>query len=481
MSRHPTNPHSLTALPQEITNNVISLINDKPTLSSLTRTCTHFRNTCQHTLYTTFHSSDDPASRIVSFIRTLQSRPDLASQLKHISLHWPPHTETLLTSSPEITFFNSIISNLGLRFPYGGESWHQDPEQQLIPFELLLAYTPNIETLDWSISDGKNMELIPQFGNLPRPIEFRQLRCLEIPYQFIAGDRHALSSDQWLPFLQLAPNLESFSPPNDDGFYIPDADIFPIMSKLTTLDFSECQSNEKMITSLITHCPVLKVLKLQWTGANGYDDETVEDWNVMNVWDALSTVRNALEHVEFYHIDEIPLEPITHTTISSLSSFTNLKILKTNASSLGALHTAFQLHANAPRSISSFMATLFPSSLQHITIYDPSPTLIPFLLALASAQSHCHYPNLRTVEIAPSPTWEPHHAPPDWMLDEKWAEHEGEVKAAFENAGGIEFVIVVSKYVSEWIPGPDSFRKFRMAWKARVGAMGMNESQCAQQ
>ena len=473
-----------TYLPQEVINSIVTFITHKPTLSHLTQTCRLFRDIYQPTLYHSFHHNHDSfknpltsLTRVITFIRTLIARPDLAASVKYLDFNWPPDATFLPSESEEINFLTTSIRELGLDLPYGEANWSYEAPHALVPFELILAFTCNVETLTIMINDGWSLELVPQYLQQQQQLntsavssgagdrKYQRLKHLTVDYQFIAGDRLALTSDHWLPFVILAPNLESFCVPNTDCFSESDSARVPQMKKLQVLDFgTDCMSNEVLITTLVRSAKALRRVQLEWVGCNSYDDDTsVEEYSVVRVWDALWSVRTYLEDVTFNYIDEIPLGDVVlmrrgDGNVSSLVEFSRLRVLKTSGRSLEAFRQAYDLKSIATRSVDLFARQLFPQSIEVITIYDPSSSLIPLLLAIADWKSRGEYLNLRRLEIAQSMMWEAGGQVLDWIVQREWMEREEEVKRCLESVKGLEFVITVK---ADWfVAGRESFKRY---------------------
>ena len=181
------------------------------------------------------------------------------------------------------------------------------------------------------------------------------------------------------------------------------------------------------VTSIITSCESLQSFELHWCTSSGYD-ESHEEWSIVKIWDALVHVRRTIQEIMFESIVDIPLGSPTADSVSSLSEFIDLRILKVDGRSFEGM---FQAWAFKTRSsdMDDFVAQLLPTGIRSLTIWAPSHALIPALLALARGKSGGLYESLTTIEIGASTTFK------HWLPRPEWLSNQAELREEFGRAG----------------------------------------------
>ncbi|KAL2788192.1 F-box domain protein [Aspergillus keveii] len=423
-------PRSLPTLPFELVTEIGSYLcpseeqGSQSVLSQLTQTCKALRDIFQPRLFQVYEHYSQPVSRLVSFLRVISSRPDLAAAVTTVMFDsfLKPTSVTIL----EKEFVDTCITNLGLPVPV--EDWHLEGTHRHLPIETLLAYTPNIESLTLPVNEEWNLDLLPAFLEASPKIEFLRLKSLSIYYYFIAGDHWAIDYGQIAPLLQASPNLEHLSLPSLEGFWEGHENPpLPRLDSLKTLDLGESAAGMFLITSLLKSCKILRKFELYWLSSTGYD-ESHEDWSTLEVWDALKPLKSTIEDITFEASSDIPLGSPTAASISSLSDFTKLRTLKVVGRSLEGMYQAWSLKAGSS-DMDEFVAQLLPSGIRELAIWFPSRNLIPALLALAEAKLNGLYPDLTKLEIGPSPVLK------EWLPRPEWNRNEAALREGFARAG----------------------------------------------
>jgi hypothetical protein len=371
------------------------------------------------------HHNDRPLSHLITFLRAITSRPDLAAAVTNLSFHYPPEVSDL--TIPNRDFINTCISGLGLPLP--PKNWHIEGPGRTIPLQTLISYASrNLKVLSLPVNEEWDLSLFPSFPSAVPEITFLRLTHLVIEYYYIAGDRWGIPYHQIAPLLEASPNLEHLSLPTLEGFWERQgARKIPTMKSLKVLDLGENSSGMFFITSLIKSCQSLQSFELHWCTSSGYD-EGHGDWSIVKIWDALVHVRGTIRKITFESISDIPLGIPTANSVSSLSECADLKILKVDGRSLEGMFQAWTLKTGNP-DMDEFSAQLLPSGIQSLTIWAPSHTLIPALFALARGKAAGLYEGLTTVEITASTAFK------DWLPRPEWLGSQDELREEFGRAG----------------------------------------------
>ncbi|KAL3461893.1 hypothetical protein BJX64DRAFT_150221 [Aspergillus heterothallicus] len=421
-------PQSLTTLPYELVDHIGSYLcpveegNPQKALSQLTRTCKRLRDRFQPMLFRSYSHYQQPVSRLVSFLRAITSRPELAAAVTKL-VFWDP-LETTSLSTIDKDFIDTCIADRGLTGP--ADDWRIEGTNRHLPIETVLVYTPNIESLSIPVNEEWNLDLLPEFSSASPKIEFLSLRDLSIYYYYISGDGWAIHYGQIAPLLEASPNLEHLSLPTVEGFWEHYDATVPPMKSLLSLDLGESSPGMFFIKSIIKATESLRKFKLHWIRSTGYD-ESHEDWTVAEIWDALTHVKETLEEIIFDPSIEIPLGSPTANSLSSLADFLKLRVLKVNGRSLEGLFHAWTFQTGRS-DMDEFVRQFFPSGLRTLVIWLPSPGLIPALFALAKAKFNGLFPDLTLVEIGASPVFK------EWLPRPEWSRNEAELEDKFATA-----------------------------------------------
>ncbi|KFX85831.1 hypothetical protein O988_09878 [Pseudogymnoascus sp. VKM F-3808] len=396
------------------------------TLSQFTQTCKLLKDLFQPMLFRSYtHYNDRPLSHLLTFLRTIISRPDLAAAVTDLSFHYPPEVSGLTIADRD--FINTCVSGLGLPLP--PKNWHIEGPDRTIPLQTLIAYASrSLESLSLPVNEEWDLSLFPSFPNAVPEITFPRLKRLAIEYYYIAGDRWGIPYHQIAPLLEASPNLEYLSLPTLEGFWERQGmRKIPKMKSVKALNLGESSSGMFFITSMIKSCESLQSFELHWCTSSGYD-ESHEDWSIVKIWDALVHVRGSIQKITFESIGDIPLGSPTANSVSSLLEFIDLKIIQVDGRAVEGILKAWTLKTGSSN-MDEFVTQLLPAGIQSLTIWAPSHTLIPALFALARGKSAGLYEGLTTVEIGTSPAFK------YWLPRPEWLRNQEELKEEFGRAG----------------------------------------------
>jgi hypothetical protein len=290
-------------------------------------------------------------------------------------------------------FVQDSVIQLGL--PPVPDHWDivGDPEFRLLPLELVLAHTPNLEYLRIPLDYDWNLHLLPQLIKTLPPF-LPKLKALEVSHYFIAGDRFDVNMDAIDTIIRAAPNLDSLclpSPSCGGGPAVP----MPNLRRLYFQD--ECSISPEALTALLKAAPKLEVLALRWAAmADAYDN--CDDRRTTDAWDAVERRKDSLR--------DLRLDVRSDTEQGDgerdlLRDFEKLEVLKVNGHALSALREAW-VRKNRHAKVDSFLSAMFPPSIQEVTFWQPDEDEIrAAMLRFAKVVSVGRYPNLKGVVIAP--------------------------------------------------------------------------------
>ncbi|KAK4125842.1 hypothetical protein N657DRAFT_533868, partial [Parathielavia appendiculata] len=360
-------------------------------VSRLSRTCRRLRDIFQPLLFQCY--SDEYPGRSVRHLirlgRTLAARPDLARHMKFL-MFWEASVEL---DASDKAIVNDGIMQLGL--PPIPEHWNVngEGEYRLIPLELVLAHTRNLEYLRMPLDCDWNLCLIPQLIK-SRPPFLAKLKALEVHHYFIAGDRFDVSIDAVDAIAHAAPNLDSLCLPSPNWNY--GASPAPL-AHLRRLYFqANCNINPEHLTAMFESAPKLEVLALHW---NALDDayDFVDDRRTTDAWEAIERRKDTLR--------EIRLDIRSDTEHGdgerdSLKDFEKLEVLMVNGHALDALREVW-VRRNRNTRAESFLSTLFPPSIREVTFWGlDGVKMQAAMLRFAKVVAVGRYPKLERVVLA---------------------------------------------------------------------------------
>lgn len=363
-------------------------------MSKLSRTCKRLRDIVQPIV---FQCSSDSGSRevnrMIRLARSLIERPDLAQHMRFVMLHTPLGELEL----SDRKFVQNSIVQLGLHAVPDHWNIDGDPDYRLLPLELALANTPNLEYLrmpidcDWQLHLLE--ELLEKRGGVPF---FPKLRALDIRHFFIAGDRFDVSSDAVDAIARAAPSLESLALSSPNGA------LNAPLPHLRRLRFhGNCCMSPEVLERILRSAPQLEALALPWDVLEDMGDMDDDD-RTNEAWKAIACRKDTLRELELDIQGGMHYETVVEGERESLADFERLEVLKVDGHSLGALRTVW-LRRNRHASVDDFLSGLLPPSIRELTFWElHGQEMKTALRRLAKVVAQGGYPNLESVVLAPS-------------------------------------------------------------------------------
>ncbi|GIC89464.1 uncharacterized protein Aud_005879 [Aspergillus udagawae] len=363
-------------------------------LSRLSRTCRRLRDVCQPLLFDHYYYSSQSVAPLLSFLRTLDARPDLAKCVTSLDFHEPGHGENLDDEDRQLV--ESCIAKLGL--PPLPDDWpdYLGVERSLLVAELVVASCPNIEALKFPMNPEWMVSVL---ASLPKDLTFAKLKRLDIWHYYISGDHYAIGYGKISGLLHASPSLEHLSLPSIETFYPGKAGV-PTLEKLTDLDLGEGAPPPYFLKCTLEACPNLQTFRLHWVDTDGYDEDS-EEWSPLDGWRTLQVVQSSVREITFETNIEFPDNDNVAGGVSTLRDFARLEILEVGGSALQALYKVWAHHSRHA-SMEQFVHQVFPSTIKELTIWDPDASLIEFVRLLTREAAREQYPRLARATISQS-------------------------------------------------------------------------------
>ncbi|GIK00083.1 hypothetical protein Aspvir_004098 [Aspergillus viridinutans] len=362
-------------------------------LSRLSRTCRRLRDVCQPLLFDHYYHSSESMTRLLSFLRTLDARPDLAKCVTSLDFHEPGYAENLDDEDRQLV--ESSIAKLGL--PPLPAEWHDYLlERRLLVAELVVASCPNIKVLRVPMNPEWTVSVI---ASLPKDVVFARLKKLDVWLFYVSGDHYAIKYGKISGLLHASPNLEHLRLPSIETFYPGEAEV-PTLEKLTDLDLGEGAPPPYFLNCVLEACPNLQKFRLHWVDSDGYDEDS-EEWSPLDGWRALQRVQSSVREIIFETNIEFPDDDNVEEGVSTLRDFARLEILEVGGSALQALHKVWA-HHNRHASMEQFVYQVFPSTIKELAIWDPDASLIEVVRLLTRETAREQYPRLARINISRS-------------------------------------------------------------------------------
>ncbi|GIJ85939.1 hypothetical protein Asppvi_004810 [Aspergillus pseudoviridinutans] len=333
-------------------------------------------------------------TRLLSFLRTLDARPDLAKCVTSLDFLEPGQAENLDNEDRQLV--ESCIAKLGQ--PPLPADWHDyiGVERRLLAAELVIASCPNIEVLKVPM----NPELmVSVLASLPKEFVFAKLKKLDVRLFYISGDHFAIDYGKISGLLHASPNLEYLHIPSIEMFYPGEAGV-PSLEKLTDLDLDETAPPPYFLNCVLEACPSLQKFRLHWVYSDGYDEDS-EEWSPLDGWRALQRVQSSVREIIFETNIEFPDDDNVEEGVSTLQDFARLEILEVGGTALQALYKVWA-HHNRHSSTEQFVYQVFPSTITDLSIWDPDASLIEVVRLLNRETAREQYPHLARINISQS-------------------------------------------------------------------------------
>jgi hypothetical protein len=357
-------------------------------------------------------------------------RPDLALHMKCVNMHVPLRRP----EEPEQRVIEDCVVKLGaLPLPF---AWAACEKMlfELLPLELVLMHTPNLERLRLRFEFNHDLYLIPQLIGT-RPPFFSNLKSLEV----VPGKN--FSSIALVDALvQAAPNLHCLclGSTNYDASF-PTAPLF----HLRRLVFqSGCRIHPKLPTEILSNAPELEFLALHWgdfPDPHMYE-RGVEERCPTRVWEAIERCHDSLLDLRVHISDTI--ERRLYGRRDSLRDFRRLEVLKVNGHALNSLYEAWERKNWNTARPDSFLSNIFPPTIREVMFWD-----LDGLAMRAEMQSFARvaasgvYRSLEKVTVALSERRANRYELRSLHTWDSWALVEAELKEGFAK-GGASFNLV---------------------------------------
>ncbi len=399
-------------------------------ISRLSRTCKALRDAVLPLVFQCYSDAGPSAvRRIILLARTLVARPDLRQHVRFI-MSGGGHEDIPLE---EGQFVRDGIVQLSL--PAVPDHWSTDgePGYRLLPLELLLAHTPNLEYLRMPLDYDWDLHILPQLVKNHPPL-LPALKSLEVSHYFIAGDRFDISMNAVETIAAHAPNLEAMCLP--DTAFSRGTTFTPLPNLRKLYWQTPCAANPDALAAMLDAAPRLEVLALPWDAlADNYD--YCEDRCTTDVWKAVECRKDSLRELRLDVRDDTPQGTGEDSERESLTDFAKLEVLMVDGHALGSLRAVWK-RKNKRAKMDSFLSTMFPPSIREVTFWRPDGVeLQAAMLRFAKVVSVGRYPNLKSVVLAPSQKSDRYD---DWHNTDEWNGVKLELEEMF-GKGGVKFVL----------------------------------------
>ena len=398
-------------------------------VSRLSRTCKPLRDVVQPVVFQCYPDfGQRPVHRLISFVRTLVARPDLRHHVRFLMFTEAGHTDL---DPADNHFVHTTTTRLGL--PDLPDHWNDgcEPDYRLLPLELALAHTPNLEYLRMPLDYDWNFHLLPQLATSQHPPSLTHLKAIEVCQFFIAGDRFDACTDPVETLALLAPNLDSLCLP--DPNWLGGGAFAPLPNLRRLYWQAPCSANMEQMAGMLEAAPRLEVLALPWDAMADYDD-CCDDRTTTEVWDAVAVRKDTLRELRLDVRDDTPHGEGER---ESLRDFERLEVLRVDGHALETLRRAWK-RGNRVARVDSFLSGFFPPSIREVTFWRlDGAEMEAAMLRLAKVVAVGRYPNLRRVVLAPSEKSD-RQGYDEWLNASNWNGVKDELEELF-GQGGVKF------------------------------------------
>ncbi|KAF8457046.1 hypothetical protein BDZ91DRAFT_744729 [Kalaharituber pfeilii] len=507
---------SLIALPPELLSHILNYLrtsarNPSPDLASLSSTCHFLRDFVEPTLYhtiigtwpsTTFGQSNyihQYEHRLTYLLRTLVSRPSLASHVRHLRLErWNmPNRDANATEMFRRIFgqrqtekLEALIRRMKFEFPEGGAWWiyNMVTGSADATAAVLLPMFENLETLTLKIDNGRENQHpvclwrvlrhllvnkgLSQFGRL-RDVSITTTHSWRMSLDRYDSDLRDLVPLLFLPSIR---HLRIFV--LDKSLFTWPASLasFAVSSKSPLTSLTLANSKVESLGHLLQACPYLR--SLDYTINLLVEFRTSRFFRCRDLSESLSHVRDTLEDLSihvftFSAYDDLRLYPLglqcgpqgDHSLLA-LHTFPKLRTLTIAPAMLLGLgnSTGWTLGEALPRCLERLWLA------QDFKDFEPQwgwerKNVLPLLTEYV-LNKEAIAPKLKVVGFEgdkPTP-WTRRMRMPVWCTEESWknaiwpmAETECEDLVQMANRKGVAVEVVEREYAANWFPSPLSF------------------------
>ncbi|KAL3477743.1 hypothetical protein BJX99DRAFT_257115 [Aspergillus californicus] len=395
---------TLETLPTEILHQIISYLCDHcqgriylrgltqtslVPLSLVSKACRRLRDIAQPILFHFFfHHRAGYQDRLVSFLHTLTSRPDLARAVSILQFH--SYGENL--TEKDRALVETCVANVGL--PSLAPEWHIDGRQRQILMEVAIACCPNLEALSFGTSPDWTTDIFLSLSiSLPTRIIFKRLYHLSV-----GSARQDVDSSGTVPYDQVAALLRAA--PNLRQLYLSgirslssSGTGFPNLDNLKILNLGSGVYSPFFLHFTLAACPRLQSFSLHLE-LSDYMGASITD-----IWIALQQVKDTLQEITVEVNRDIPFQLQAHDhRLSSLQQFTALRTLEISSCIWYGIHQTWT-QQKGYYNMDQFVAELLPTTLEKLVIRNTGPPVPAGLMALALCVPRGAYPWLKTVEV----------------------------------------------------------------------------------
>ncbi|EDP51750.1 hypothetical protein V8F44DRAFT_654301, partial [Aspergillus fumigatus] len=360
----------------------------------LSRTCRRLRDVCQPLLFQCYYHSSKSLTSLLSFLRTLEARPDLAKCVTSLDFNGQGQADALSDGDQQL--LESCIAKFGL--PLLLDDWQDclGVERRLLAAELVVASCPNIEALRLPMNPEW---LVSVLDSLPKDFVFAKLRKLDVWLYYISGDHYGIGYRKISGLLHASPNLEHLSLPSIEAFYPGEAGV-PILEKVRHLDLGDSAPSPYFLKRVLEACPNLERFELHWIVSDGYDEDS-EEWSPLDRRRALQRVQSSVREIIFEATIEFRDDDNLEEGVPTLRDFSRLEILKVNDIALQALYKVWT-HPNRHGTVEQFVYQVFPSTIKELTLWGPDASWIEAVRPLSREAVREQYPHLARITICRS-------------------------------------------------------------------------------
>jgi hypothetical protein len=348
---------------------------------------------------------------------------------------------------PDSKFVQDSIVQLGL--PPVPATWNTDGESshRLLPLELVLAHTPNLEYLRIPLDYDWELPILTQLLLPPTPntkFSLPHLHSLQIHHHYTSGDRFSIPITTVETLLHAAPNLTSLCLPSPHSDYRSNNTPTPPLNNLRHLYFQgNCTIDPDLLTNLLASAPNLAALRLHWD-ALGDSYAWCDGRRVTDAWDAIAGRRDSLREVRLDVRVDTQVGDVGVGGRGSLGDFRRLEVLMVDGHALGALRAGWVRDnrglggRGGGRGVDGFLEGLFPLSIRRVTFWNlDGVEMRDAMLRFARAVADGRYPRLEEVVLAPSETSD-RRGFDEWHNAGEWNVVKDELEEDFRK-GGVRF------------------------------------------
>ncbi|KAK1759867.1 hypothetical protein QBC47DRAFT_398668 [Echria macrotheca] len=408
----------------------------QPALANLAMTCRQLRKLLQPVLFHSFCPSRPDETRLLSLLRALVARPDLARCMKSVALSF---AEIPVDREPTSALFQEFVPKLLLS--QADQEYLLGPRHPLRRFyhwlntkrheninsitQLVLLHIPNLEFLQIEVPGGQTFNWSGIIGGMEAKPRFPRLKYLvlgqlsgggtnpQLTHQLLNQPATFLHFRSIKSFLQHTPAVEELwitsSPVTLEGLKFDFG-----LENLRRLEFTRgLYIPPEHLDSLLSRCTRLESLSLYWDPCR-YHHRGVRrgfmppGWHKA-FWAAIEHTAPTLQELTLDIFGTPYNDPgDTRSTRTTLRDFRRLRKLKLGNAALTALRDTFLVqNPGIEDDDPAFIMQLLPPSIAEVTLWGPTYSSyhlgVGFLTRemRQERQARERYPDLSKLVIAP--------------------------------------------------------------------------------